>query len=257
MSELQDRVAVISGAGGGQGQVAVKLFAEAGARLAITDSNPGALAEAEKIGIDAGAEVLSVVADVTKSADLDRIVRAVGDRYGRIDALYNNVGLVAGAGRLEDYTEEQFDQVFAINVKSHFFLTVRALALLRASENASIVNVASIAGVVGVAGATVYGASKGAVIALTKNLAVELAPDGIRVNCVASGTLDTPMPRRYLEQFPDERKEEIQRAWVDRQLFQRLGEPEELVKVSLFLFTGAASFITGAVINVDGGWLAS
>jgi NAD(P)-dependent dehydrogenase (short-subunit alcohol dehydrogenase family) len=117
--------------------------------------------------------------------------------------------------------------------------------------------VSSLAGLVGVAGATVYGASKGAVVALTKNLAVELAADGIRVNCVASGTLDTPMPRRYLEQFPDERKEEIKRAWVDRQLFQRLGEPEELVSVSLFLSSDAASFITGAVINVDGGWLAS
>lgn len=254
MSDLTGRVALISGAGGGQGIVAAELFAEAGARLVLTDRDVDALEKSRSVAEAAGAEVLAVPADVTVAADRTRLLDESRARFGGIDILYNNVGVVAG-GSLEDYDESGWDRVFDVNVKSYFFLVQAALPLLRASPSAAIINVSSLAGLVGVPGATVYGASKGAVVALTKNLAVELAADEIRVNCIASGTLDTPMPRAYLEQFPAERQEAVRNAWTDRQLFKRLGDPEEVVRVALFLASDDSSFMTGAVLNVDGGWL--
>jgi NAD(P)-dependent dehydrogenase (short-subunit alcohol dehydrogenase family) len=251
-NSLAEKVVLLTGAAGGQGRVAVERLAAQGARLVLTDVDPSGLEEASRLAGDV--DVLAIPGDVTSKADLDRIVGQVEERFGVLNVLYNNVGVVSG-GSLESYTEDEWDRVFSVNVKSHFFLVQRALPLLRKAERASILNVSSLAGLVGVGGASVYGASKGAVIALTKNLAFELSGDGIRVNCIASGTLDTPLPRSYAAQFPEEQRGEVERAWVDRQLFKRLGDPAEVVDAAIFLSSDSASFITGTILNVDGGWL--
>jgi NAD(P)-dependent dehydrogenase (short-subunit alcohol dehydrogenase family) len=250
---IATKVVMITGAAGGQGRVAVEKFASAGARLVLVDVDGEGLEETVSLAADA--EAVTVQADLTTAAGLDAIVDRTREAFGHLDVLYNNAGVVSG-GSLESYTEAEWDRVFAVNVKSQFFLVQRALPLLRESEAASILNISSLAGLAGVAGACVYGASKGAVVALTKNLAVELAGDGIRVNCIASGTLDTPLPRAYAAQFPEEQRAAVEKAWVDRQLFKRLGEPGEVVDAALFLCSSSASFITGTILNVDGGWLA-
>jgi NAD(P)-dependent dehydrogenase (short-subunit alcohol dehydrogenase family) len=251
---LKDRVVLITGAARGQGRAAALRFSAEGARLVVTDVDAEGLAETNRLVEEQGGETASQAAELTDAGDLKRLLDMVEDSYGALDCLYNNAGVVSG-GTIAEYTEEEWDRVFAVNAKSSFFLTQAVLPLLQRSDHATVINTSSLVGVVGIQGGTVYGASKGALVGLTRNLAYELADDGIRVYCLIPGVIDTPMPRKFLEAFPAAEQDEVEASWVARQLFKRFGLPEEVVSVAAFLASDDASFMTGTVIPVDGGWL--
>lgn len=253
-SRLEERVALITGAARGQGRAAALRFAEEGARVVVTDVEQDGLEETRALVEAQGGNVVAVKAELTNMSDIDALVSACEESFGALDCLYNNAAVVTG-GSIEEYTEEEWDRVLAVNSKSPYFLTQRALPLLRRSEHGSIIFTASTVAVIGIRGGVVYSASKAALIGMTRNLAYELAPDGIRVFCLVPGVIDTPMPRRFLESFPEEDREEVTSSWFARQLFKRFGRSEEIVSVAAFLASDDASFMSGTVIPVDGGWL--
>jgi NAD(P)-dependent dehydrogenase (short-subunit alcohol dehydrogenase family) len=251
---LAGRVALITGAARGQGRAAALRFVSEGAQVFLTDIDADGLAESHALTEAAGGEVDSRVADVTAAPDVAALIQAVEARFGALHCLYNNHGAVSGMS-IEDNTAEEWDRVYAVNTKSVFFLVQAALPLLRAAPSASVISVSSMAGVAGIRGGSVYGSSKGALVGLTVNLARELADDDIRVYCLLPGVVDTPMPRQWIESFPEDEREGVRTSMVSRQLFQRLAQPEEIVGVAAFLASSDASFMTGTVLPVDGGWL--
>jgi NAD(P)-dependent dehydrogenase (short-subunit alcohol dehydrogenase family) len=192
---------------------------------------------------------------MTDRAELDALVGAVKEEFGGLHCLYANHGLVSGLPVAEN-TEDEWDAVYAVNVKSVYFLIQAALPLLREAESASIISVSSMAGSVGIPNGTVYGSAKSALIGMTSNLAYEFADDDIRVYCLLPGCVDTPMPRKYIESFPEDEREAATENMVQRQLFKRLADPGEIVGVAAFLASSDASFMTGTALPVDGGWLA-
>lgn len=250
---LTGKVALITGAARGQGRQAALRFAADGARVFATDLEPDGLEETRSLVEQGGGEVAARAADVTDPAQRTALVAAVEERFGALTCLYNNHGLVSGLP-IEQNTPEEWDRVYDVNTKSVYFLIQAALPLLRKAPGASIINVGSMAGIAGIANGTVYGSAKGALTGLTANLAYELAGDDVRVFCINPGVVDTPMPRAWLETFPEAERDAIRENMVARQLFRRLADADEIVGVAAFLASSDASFMTGLSLPVDGGW---
>ncbi len=252
MERLKDKVCIITGAAGGQGQVAVALFAQEGARVVASDLNaePGASIN-ETMGKYPG-RVCYVAGDVTDSACLDAIVNKAIDEFGRIDVLFNNHGVMVGSPMLET-TEAEIDQVLNINVRASFLLSQRvARRMVEQGGGGSIIHNSSVGGLVGFPDMAAYGASKAGVAQLARSMANDLRDHRIRVNAVAPGAIDTPMPRKYVEKFED--REAIWRAMEQAHLCGRLGRAEEVIWLVIFLASDEATFMNGAVIPVDGGY---
>lgn len=251
MGRLQDKVAIITGAAGGQGQVAVAIFAREGAKVVASDlAEKGALAPTEAEYPDS---VTYVQADVTREADLERIVKTAVDRFGRLDVLYNNHGAMVGSPFLETSMEE-FDRCIAVNLRASFRLSQLAAREMVKAGGGSIIHNSSTGGLVGFPDMTAYGASKGGLAQLARSMANDLVGYGIRVNAICPGAIDTPMPHKYLEKVTDK-----QAAWegiAAAHPMKRFGRPEEVVNLALFLASDEASYMTGAVIPVDGGFTA-
>ena len=246
---LRDKVVIITGAAGGQGRVAVDLFAREGAKVVATDI----VADGDEVLAPArarNAEAVYVPADVADEASLERLVRTALDCHGRIDALYNNHGIMVGKAFLETEMAE-FDRVVAINLRSVFRLSQLVARSMADQGGGSIIHVSSVGGIVGFPGMAAYGAAKGGLAQLTRSMATDLAPYKIRVNCIAPGVIDTPMPHRYLENSND--KEGIWRQMEAMHLLGRMGRSEEVVWLAVYLASDESSFTTGAVIPVDGG----
>lgn len=240
---------LVTGAGRGIGRSCAKAFAAAGARVVGCDINSEAgEAVAEEIRADGG-KALFVQADVARSADVRGIVAAAEDAYDRIDILINNAA-VESATRIEDTSEKEWDRVLAVNLTGYFLTCKYALPGLKATSG-TIVNIASMVGLVGQGGSIAYTTSKGGVIALTKALAIDLAHSGIRVNCICPGVVDTPMMREWfeLQADPDAARNEV----LKFQMIGRMTEPEEIAAACLFLADDDASSITGIALPVDGG----
>jgi NAD(P)-dependent dehydrogenase (short-subunit alcohol dehydrogenase family) len=188
--------------------------------------------------------------------EVEKFATAVIERFDTVDVLYNNAGVMARLA-IEDTTEADWDRVNDINVKGPFFLVKFLLPALIRSGHASIINVSSISGIVPPReGNTAYATSKGAVIALTRAQARDLVHYGIRVNCLVPGPIDTPMPAGAFERIPEEEREAARAAAVSRSIMKRFGTSGEVVSVAMFLASEGSSYITGAMIPVDGGWLA-
>jgi 3-oxoacyl-[acyl-carrier protein] reductase len=245
--ELEGKVALVTGAGrNGKGigrSISLELV-KAGAKIVITDyifDNAWAVArEIEK----AGGEALAVQANVADPADVDRLVRSAVDKFGKIDILVNNAGITRD-NLIMRMSEEEWDSVIDTNLKGTFNCTKAVSKLMLRQRSGKIVNMASVMGVMGNAGQANYSASKGGVIALTKSTAKELGSRGVNVNAIAPGFIQTVMT----EEMPEQAKQDIQ-AKIP---LQRLGMPDDVAKTVLFLCSEAASYITGQVINVDGG----
>lgn len=253
MGRLQDKVCIITGAAGGQGQVAVDLFASEGALVLASDrvAAPDAIDAAMTTYPE---RIAYVQADVTRSADLDVIIEAAVERFGRIDVLFNNHGVMVGSPLLET-TEAEVDQVLNVNVRASFLLSQRAARqMVKQGDGGSIIHNSSVGGLVGFPDMAAYGASKAGVAQLARSMANDLRAHGIRVNAVAPGAIDTPMPHRYLEKFDN--RDEIWSAMEQAHLTGRLGRPEEVIWLVLFLASDEASFMNGAVVAVDGGYSA-
>ncbi len=177
------------------------------------------------------------------------MVNAALDRFGRLDVLMNAAG-IAGGGPVHALSEESWDRVLAVNLKGTFLMCKHALKPMLAQESGSIVNVASIEGLHGVDGGSAYNASKGGVVLLTRNLAIDYGRKGIRVNCVCPGLIDTPMTAAL---FRDEALAEFRDRLVEAHHLGRMGRPEEIAAAALFLASDDASFVTGQALAVDGG----
>lgn len=243
---LDGRVALITGGASGIGEATSRLFASAGARVVIADCDRQ---RAEHLALEIpGAEVR--VCDVVNEQSVREMFAAIP----RLDILVNNAG-VAFVGGVEETEAEDFRRVLRVNVEGMYLVTRYAMPLLLASKGA-IVNIGSVAGLIGVKKRFAYCTSKGAVVAMTRQLAVDY-PTQVRVNCICPGTVHTPFVEGYLDKYHSHEKEQARAALHQRQPLGRMGRPEEVAHMALYLASAEASFVTGSVLTIDGGWTAS
>ena len=248
---LKDKVAVITGAASGIGKSTSLLFGQEGAKVMCVDINgEGAERVAHQIA-DTGGEAASLTVDVAREEDVQRMVHEAVERWGRLDVLYNNAGIGVG-GPVTQVTEEEWDRLIDINLKGVFLGCKHAIPEMLKQGGGAIVNTASDAGLRGIAWLSTYCASKGGVVLLTKSLAVEWAQQGIRVNCVCPGVIQTPILEPFLSQAGTGREEVLKRM-AQMHPLGRVGQPEEVAQAVLFLASEEASFITGVALPVDGG----
>lgn len=241
---LKDRVAIITGSTRGIGKETAKLFAKEGAKVAICGTNEALISAVVEELKAMGAEALGFRVDVSKRAQVDEMVAGVKEAWGRIDILVNNAGVTADA-MLRKMTEEQFDKVIGINLKGVYNCAKAVLETMIEQGTGVILNTSSIVGIYGNIGQTNYAAAKWGVIGMTKTWAKELGRKGIRVNAVAPGFIMTSMTEAMPQKILDAMKEKTP--------MQRLGTPEDIANAFLFLASDEASFVTGAVLSVDGG----
>lgn len=246
---LTGRVAFVTGAGSGMGRATAYLFADLGARVVATDLNEAGLAETVAAIEGAGGEVMGRMLDVADGAEVEAALSEVGTRFGGLDILVNNAGISRFTPVDADGYMEIWDRHVAVLLTAHVRAVRAALPLLRASDAARIVNIASTEGLGATPMGSPYSAAKTGVTGLTRSLAVELGPEGITVNCICPGPIRTGMTAA----IPDEHKIIYAKR---RTALKRYGDPEEVAQITVSLCLPAASFITGAVIPVDGGLMA-
>ena len=244
---LAGKVAIVTGAGSGFGKGIAELFSQEGAKVVVADIDA---ARAKEVAAGIGATAIPVAADVSRKADVDAMVEAAVAAFGGLDIVVNNAGTTHKNQSLMTVTEDEFDRIYAVNVKSIYLTTLAAVPALEKRGGGSIINTASTAGLRPRPGLTWYNGSKGAVITLTKSMAAELAPKNIRVNAINPvigetglleefmGAPDTPENRaRFLAGIP----------------LGRMSKPSDIANAALFLADPASSFVTGVTIEVDGG----
>ncbi len=243
---LEGNVALITGAGSGQGRAAAVLFAAEGARVAVAEIDDGGATETVAAIEAAGGEAVAIHADVSQRADCDRMVAETVERFGRLDVLYCNAAIQM-SGRLVDCTEDEWDATIATNLSAIFWSCRAAIPHMLASGRGSIVNTASTLGLIGSEGYAAYGASKAGLIALTRQIATEYGPS-IRANVIAPGSIDTPRFRKVTavdDSFLD--------LLFEHMPLKRLGTADDIARVALFLASDASSYTSGAVVPCDGG----
>jgi NAD(P)-dependent dehydrogenase (short-subunit alcohol dehydrogenase family) len=245
---LENRICIVTGAGSGIGRAAVLRFAAEGATVVVADVDAvAAAATADAIGAAAVAWTVDVADEPATLALANEAV----ERFGRIDVLFNNAG-VSGVGDLQETTLEQWEHVLRVNVRGVFLMSRAVAPVMIAQRSGSIINVSSAIATTGLARRVSYAASKGAVLAMTKSMQVDLAPHGVRVNALLPGTIMTPFVERYLrESYAD--PEDGRRALAARQLTGELGTPGDVANAALYLACDESRFVFGAGLVVDGG----
>ena len=248
MGLLDRKIALITGAASGIGRAAALAFTREGAKLSIADVVAEAGEETADMVRKVGGEVEFVRCDVSKSVEVGALIDAVVRRYGRIDCAFNNAGIEGQTLHLADDTEENFDRVIAIDLKGVFLcMKYEIRQMLTQGTGGAIVNTASTAGLVGSHGMPAYTAAKHGVVGLTKVAGLEYSKDGIRVNAVCPGVIDTPMVQRLVAGRP-----KMDQRLVSVEPIGRKGKPEEIAEAALWLCSDHASFVSGCAMAVDG-----
>ena len=247
MFSLKEKVAIITGSTSGIGKGIAEVFLKAGAKVVITSENEEhckkTAEELSKFG-----EAFPVPCDVSKESEVKALVEKTVKKFGKLDIMVNNAGIYPPKS-LEDITEADWDRVMDVNAKGVFFGTKYASMEMKKQKKGAIINIASIAGLRGAGGAVHYGASKGAVVNFTKSAAQELAPFGIRVNAIAPGLIETAMTKDIIAD------KKLLEAYLAPVLMKRVGKPEDIAYGALYLASDEASYVTGAVLVIDGGWI--
>ena len=246
MRRLDGRIALITGAGSGIGRAAAQLYAAEGAHVYVTDISGKAAANVAEAIAQSGAGSTAIAADVTRADEVAAMFRTVVDAHGRLDAIVNNAGLNV-RGDFRHLDDADWETIRKVNLDGVVRVARDGFALLKASGRGSLINIASVLAHRGLRQLTAYSATKGAIVALTRGLAVEYAPFGIRVNALSPGFVETALTARAL------RNPGIRQALIDATPLRRFGLPEEIARAALFLASDESSFITGADLAVDGG----
>jgi len=252
-TRLKDKVCIVTGGGSGIGRATALLFAREGAQLAIADKRKDAAQAVSQDCARQGVTAIAIEMDVAKAADARRMVDETTKAFGRLDVLVNNAGYGI-AGSVVDTEEQAWDDLMSVNVRGVFLCAKFAIPAMKANGGGVIVNTASVVAAVGIRNRAAYCASKGAVAALTRAIAMDHVGDGIRCNAVAPGTIDTPYFSEILAKSPDAAA--IRHGLEQRQLMGRLGTPEEIAAGILFLASEESRFATGSILTLDGGWTA-
>lgn len=250
---LDGKSTLITGGGGGIGRATALVFAREGARIAVADASAEAAQQTVALVNAAGGQAMSLGGDVTDSAQVQAMVAAVVSAYGRIDCAFNNAGIagfqVGAAGqKTHEWSDEAFDRMIGVNLKGVWLCMKHQIPHMIAQGGGKIVNTGSIAGLIGLPTSSAYVAAKHGVLGLTKTAALEYAADNIRVNAVCPGYIETKMTEDSMR-----RRGGQLMAMVP---FRRMGKPEEIAEMVLFLCSDRSSYISGACYNVDGGYMA-
>jgi NAD(P)-dependent dehydrogenase (short-subunit alcohol dehydrogenase family) len=253
INQLTGKTAIITGAASGIGRFTALLFAREGAAVVLMDINESAGQAVATEIVAQGGRAIFEAGDVTRAADCQRVIERAARDFGAIHVLFNNAGIIRRASVVE-LSETDWDRVMAVNVKSMFLMSRQAIPIIAAAGGGSIINTASGWGLAGGPRAAVYCASKGAVVLLTKAMAIDHGPQNIRVNCICPGDTDTAMLRNEAQQL-GEPNEKFLAEGAKRPL-GRVGKPEEIAQAALYLASDASSFVTGTALVIDGGGLA-
>src|SRR5688572_26902606 len=247
---LQDLVAVITGGGSGFGESMAHTFANEGAKIVVADLNAESGARVAADLAAAGHSAISVPVDVSKSSDMRDLIKAALDRFGQIDIMVNNAGISHPNGPMLEVTEEFFDRLYAVNVKSIYLSAVHCLPVFRRQKGGCFINIGSTAAVRPRPGLCWYNGSKGAVLLLTKSMAVELAPEKIRVNAINPAIAETPLLTTFMgtEDTPENRARFLASIPLGR-----LCRPADVANAAVFFADPASEFVTGVCLEVDGG----
>jgi meso-butanediol dehydrogenase / (S,S)-butanediol dehydrogenase / diacetyl reductase len=250
VARLAGKVALITGGGTGIGRACALLFAREGAQVGVAGRRAQPLAAVVAEIRDAGGEALAVACDVTQAPEVEQAVRAVAARFGRLDIVVNNAG--AGlAATAEETSEADWDRLMAVNLKGTFLVSRAALPELRKAGGGAIVNIGSVAGLVGMKQRVAYTAAKGGVTLLTKALALDHAHEGIRVNCICPSLVETELVRELFSTLPE--PEAVRRQRIAQIPLGRIGRPEDVAQFAVFLASDESSWVTGAALPLDGG----
>ena len=247
MTRLDGKVAIVTGAASGFGAETARMYVAEGAKVAVADINE---AGAKDVAGSLGAAAFAIKCDVSSRADIDALVKATLERFGRIDIVVNNAGYTHRNMPMLEVDEATFDRVYAINVKSIYYMTMAVVPVMRKQKGGVIVNIGSTAGIRPRPGLSWYNSSKGAVNLLSKSMAVELGPDNIRVNAICPVMGVTGMLESFMG-MPD--TPENRKKFVATIPLGRLAEPNDIARAALFLASEEAEFITGVEFPVDGG----
>ena len=251
---LDGKTALVTGGGNGIGRATALAMAREGARVAVADYEADAAQATVALINQAGGQAISLSGDVTDSSKVEAMVRAVVSGFGRLDCAFNNAGIAphqvdARGQYTADWSEASFDRMIEVNLKSVWLSLKYEIPAMQANGGGAIVNTASIAGLIGLKNATAYVAAKHGVVGLTKTAAMEYADAGIRVNAVCPGFIRTRMTAKTLEERED--------AIAGRAPMNRVGTPEEIAEMVVWLCSARSSFVTGMAYAVDGGWTAT
>lgn len=251
--KLKNNVAIVTGAASGIGAASARLFAAEGAKVALVDQDKEGLGQVASDIEAAGGSALVIPADVSSGAEAQAGVDQVMERWGRIDVLMTAAGISMG-GTVDLVEEAAWDRTFAVNVKGTYLWIHYAIRPMIEARSGAIVTVGSQLAQASPGKNAAYVASKGAIASFTKTMAVDHAAQGIRVNALMPGVIDTPMPARSLKRYDD--PDAMRAYWKQRHPMGRIGQPEEVARAALFLASDDSSFVTGTLLFVDGGWTA-